>query len=72
MAVTLRARWKGLARSAARVQSNVLLWIFYVVLWVPLGLLRALFPDPLDRRGEPAWRERPASPHDVEWARRQF
>jgi hypothetical protein len=66
------ARWMQLARSAALVQSNVLLWLFYVVLWVPLGLTRRLFADPLARHAPPAWRERPASSHDLASVRRQF
>jgi hypothetical protein len=61
-----------LARAAAAVQSNVLLWLAYMLLWVPLGLVRRLFTDPLQRHAAPQWRERPASAADLPAARRQF
>jgi hypothetical protein len=67
------ARWKALAVRAAEVQSNVLLFVLYVVLFVPLALLRRPFGDPLGLRGpRPGWRPRPKLDPSVEAARRQF
>ena len=65
-------RWMALARAAARGQANVLLWVMYTVLWVPLGAVRRLFTDPLARRSEAGWRERQPTPRDLDSARRQF
>lgn len=62
----------ALARTAGSVQASVLLWIVYILLWVPLGAIRRLFTDPLGRRGEPGWRERSPTSHDLDAARRQF
>lgn len=61
-----------LARTAAAVQSNVLLWLVYFVMWVPLGAVRRLFADPLRRHAPPAWHERPSVAADLQAARRQF
>ena len=66
------AKWKALARRAAVAQSNVLLWLLYYVMVVPLALLRRPF-DGRRESSQPSWRERPASDADrLATARRQF
>ena len=69
---SLWQRWKALARRAAVVQSNVLLWLMYYVFVTPLGAIRLLFAGRA-RLDQPAWRERPVPPEDrATLARRQF
>ena len=63
-------RWKALARRAAYVQSNVILLLLYVVVFVPLALLRRPFAEPIGH-DHGLWRERPPTPRDVASARRQ-
>lgn len=65
-------RWKSVARRAAVVQSNVLLWLLYYVVFVPLALCRRAFGNPLDTGSAPAWRQRVESRSDLRSARQQF
>jgi len=67
----LWARWKAFARTAARVQSNIILTILYFLVFLPLALVRRPFADPLDS-GNRAWRVREPSARDLPSARRQF
>lgn len=67
----LWARWRQLARAAARVQSNVILTVLYVLVLVPLALLRRPFA-PAFGAGHDAWLERSPTPHDLPSARKQF
>jgi len=70
----LWGRWKAIARGAAAVQSNVVLWLLYYLLFLPIALLQRPFTEPLGPRtmGPPAWREREDGPQDETAARRQF
>jgi hypothetical protein len=72
--VRLWQRWKRLAHRAAVFQSNVLLWVLYYVVFVPLALVQRPFTDPLAlRQRRPAWHPRAAGGENgVEAARRQF
>ena len=66
-------RWKRLARRAAVVQSNVVLWLLYYVAFVPLALVRRLFADAVGTKGGgAAWRERAEAPVDLRSSRRQY
>ena len=68
------ARWKRVAHRAAQVQSNVLLFILYFLVFLPIALLRAPFSDPvgIKRSRSTGWRRRPARKADLESAQRQF
>ena len=66
------SRWRDFARKAAVAQSNVLLGLLYYVVFVPLAVVVRLTGDPLERRHAGRWRERRATPQDLEAARRQF
>lgn len=68
----ITTRWMTLARRAATLQSRVILLALYFVLWVPLGIVRRLFADPLRRRDAPRWAMRQRSNGDLTSARRQF
>jgi hypothetical protein len=69
--VSLWARWKTLARHAARIQSNIILTVLYFLVFLPLALVRRPFAAHL-QAGAGSWRERDATPHDLPSARRQF
>ena len=72
--LSLWQRWQRVARAAAVVESNVLLWILYYLVFVPLALVQRPFSDPLARRQHrPAWYPHATgSETGVEAARRQF
>ena len=66
-----QGRWRRFAARAARGQSEILLFLLYFLMLVPLGLVRRLFANPLTRR--PAgWMPAAERPSDLEDARRQF
>ena len=71
MKKSLWARWKTLARHAARIQSNIILTVLYFLVFQPLALIRRPF-SPAFGSGSDRWREREPAPHDVSAARRQF
>src|SRR5262245_6639272 len=56
-APTLWARWKRLAHRAAEIQAHVLLVLLYVIVVIPMGLIRRVAV-----RDSPAsgWQKRPA------------
>lgn len=65
----LWARWMVVARRAAEFQSNVLLFILYYVMFVPIALVRRLGTE---RFGSKAgWQPHVDSPTTIEAARRQ-
>jgi hypothetical protein len=65
-------RWKALARRAAAVQSHIILALLYVLIFVPLAMLRRPFGDPLGRRRRAGWQPPASATTDVASARRQF
>jgi hypothetical protein len=71
MKVSLWARWKAVARVAARVQSNVILTILYFLVFLPLALIRRPFAGPFGGDA-PGWLERPPAARDLPAARRQY
>lgn len=71
MKKSLWARWKTLARHAARIQSNIILTVLYFIVFLPLALIRRPFSPPFGSDAD-AWRERQPVEHDVTSARRQF
>ena len=64
-------RWRRFAARAARGQSEILLFLLYFLMLVPLGLVRRLFANPLARR-TPAWTPAQDRPAGLDDARRQF
>ncbi len=72
----LRRLWefqKRLARRVGTFQARVLLTIFYAVLVLPFGLAVRWLSDPLRVKRRPTqWFDRPDTPADMTWARRQF
>jgi hypothetical protein len=72
MATAPPGRWRRFAARAARGQSEILLFLLYFLMLVPIGLVRRLFADPLGRRSAPAWKAATDRPPDLEGARRQF
>jgi|SoiMethySBSTD1v2_1073268.scaffolds.fasta_scaffold5702480_1 hypothetical protein len=74
MAGTVWDRWMALARKAAAVQSNVILWLLYYVLFLPIALIQRPFSDPLGTQNTtaPHWRERSDGPQDTKAAGLQF
>jgi hypothetical protein len=70
---SLWERWKSVAHTAAAVQSNVLLWVLYFIVLVPIAFARRPFDDTLGRQTDrPAWQPRPPGPKGPEGARRQY
>jgi len=69
----VKAALIALGTRIGRVQSWIILTIFYFVMIGPVALLYRLFADPLRmRRGKPVWRPRPPAPPDpMAWARTQ-
>jgi hypothetical protein len=66
----LWSRWKALARRAAVIQSNVLLFILYFLVFLPIALVRRIGTP---RFGSHAgWQPHGPEPHDLDAARRQF
>jgi hypothetical protein len=64
------ARWKALAKRAAEFQSNVLLFILYFVLFVPIALVRRIGSKPFG--SEAGWQPHADAPSTLDAARRQF
>ena len=72
-------RWKRLAHRAAEIQAYVLLSVLYVLVVVPVGLMRRNAARAVLRvTGQPTWQTRtpPASPagsaESLQDARQQF
>lgn len=69
-------RWMRFAEVLGRVNARIILSVFWVVVMTPVGLVRRLFGDPLDRslRREQTsvWIRRPVEPIDVDRYRQQF
>ena len=74
MARAVWARWMALARKAAAVQSNVILWVLYYALFLPIALIQRPFSDPLGTQTTtaPHWRNRSDGPQDRRAAGLQF
>jgi hypothetical protein len=69
----LWARWKRLAHRAAEIQSHLVLAVLYVLLVIPVGLVRRRAAREFVSGAESVgWRPRPAVPESLEDARRQF
>jgi hypothetical protein len=67
------AGWKRLAARAAEVQGQVLFFLLYFLVLVPIALLsspRTIFGR--RQRSRPAWQRRDASSPDLAAARRQY
>ena len=67
-----QGRWRRFAARAARGQSEILHFLLYFLMLVPLGLVRRLFANPLARRDTPAWTPAPERSAGLDDARRQF
>ena len=68
----LWTKWKAIAHRAAVVQSNILLWLLYYIVVVPIAGFKRLFVQRSDSP-QPLWRERPPAQEDrVVVAHRQF
>ena len=72
-----RTLWQLLLRLAKRigkVQSWLLLTVFYFVIVGPVAVLFRFCRDPLHLRPGPSaiWKTRAPSPRRVEWGRQQF
>jgi hypothetical protein len=66
-------RWRRFVARAARSQSEILLFLLYFLMLVPLGLVRRIFVrNPLAARRPPAWTPSPERSSALEDARRQF
>jgi hypothetical protein len=66
---TAWARWQALAKRAAEFQSNVLLFILYFVLFVPIALIQRIGAPKFGSRA--GWQPHADQP-TLEAARRQF
>jgi hypothetical protein len=66
----LWTRWKALARRAAEFQSNVLLFILYFILFVPIAMVRRLGSTPFGSQS--GWEPHVDPPPTLDAARRQF
>ena len=69
-------RWRKFAERVARVQTNILLTVMYVIIIVPLGLaMRLMGRSPLQQPREgpdSAWTPRRETPYTVERFKRLF
>ncbi len=69
-------RWMAVAEILGRVNTSVILGIFYALVMTPVGMVRRRLGDPLDRRmrdGRPStWLARPRAPVDPARYRQQF
>jgi hypothetical protein len=65
------ARWKRLAHRAAEIQAYILLSVLYVVLVIPIGLVRRALVKSTVTDG---WQKRPFNPNAdrLQEARQQF
>jgi hypothetical protein len=69
----LWARWKRVAHRAAEIQSHLVLGVLYVLLVIPVGLVRRRAAREFaSGAASVAWRPRAAVPETLEDARRQF
>lgn len=68
--------WMRFAEVLGRVNTSVILTVFYGLVMTPVGLIRRRVADPLDRRmhdGRPSlWVARPRGPVDPVRYRQQF
>jgi hypothetical protein len=68
--------WMRGAAALGEFNSRVILGVFYYVVLAPIGLVRRLFGDPLDRglgdRGTSVWVKRERGPVERERYERQF
>jgi hypothetical protein len=68
--------WMRFAEVLGRINARIILTLFWVVVMTPVGLVRRLFGDPLDRSVRPdepsVWVRRPIEPVDVDRYRQQF
>ncbi|MCW5890256.1 MAG: hypothetical protein KIT14_06855 [bacterium] len=69
-------RWMRFAEVLGRINARIILSVFWVLVMTPVGLVRRLFGDPLDRSmrsGQTSvWVRRPVEPVDVDRYRQQF
>ena len=68
------AGWKKFAHLLGRVNTEIILFLFYFLIFTPFGLLTKLFGhDPLNRkiRGNSTWREVKIGKFDQEKASHQ-
>ncbi len=66
--------WKTFARAFARVQLEIILFVFYFLIYTPFGLIMRLFGfDPLRTRlkSETNWQDADIGRFDKERARHQ-
>lgn len=66
----LWTRWKGVAERAAEVQSNVLLFLLYFLVFLPIALVRRLGAERFGSRT--GWQPHADRPPSLAAARRQF
>jgi len=68
--------WMALAHVLGRINTTLILALLYYLVFTPIGAVRRLFSDPLDRRmGEPRpshWTARERAPADPSRYRQQF
>lgn len=63
-------RWQALARRAAEFQSNVLLFVLYFALFVPIAFVRRIGAERFGSRA--GWQPHPDLPTTLDAARRQY
>jgi hypothetical protein len=68
--------WMRFAEALGRVNTRIILTVLYCLVITPVGLVRRLVGDPLDRRmrdgRSSVWILRPRAPVDPERYRQQF
>jgi hypothetical protein len=68
--------WMRFAEVLGRVNARIILTVFWILVMTPVGFVRRLFGDPLDRSmrsGQTSvWVRRPVEPVDVDRYRQQF
>ena len=67
-----RSRWRQLASRAAQAQSEILLFLLYFLVFLPIAWVRRPFSDPLGVKQPGGWKSRRAGAVDLDTARRQF
>lgn len=71
---TLQFAWKRftlITTVLGEIQGRFFITAFYYTILVPFGIGSRLFTDPLHRKSDTQWHERPAVPTDLESAQQQ-
>ncbi len=67
-------RWKRIAHAIGVVQTRIIMFLFFIVVVLPVGLILRLLRDPLHFKHPERtnWTPHRQEPHTLESAQRQF